>query len=333
MLDVSKKKEEIVYWGRKLNEKNLVSFKSGNISLKLSGDKILITSHDCFLGDLSEDEIILIDRDGNILEGEFPLTSEKELHINIHKNFNDVKAIIHAHSLYTTAFFNYFDRLEFFSFEARLYLGKVNVLPQDTPIVSNIDAVVKALKDTSIVVLKNHGVVAIGDTLKEAFGLIELLEDQARVNFQMRCGSVISKDRNDQKDEEERIDKREKYKLFSKEHIDRLVELVNNDGEAQELGKRYDLTCTLAVKNQDTGECVCFYYEQGRIIKTDNNENAEFLIIGSEDILKKVFNRQIDPFVASTQGKVKTKGDFYKMSKWYPVLVRTFKLWEQAPVY
>jgi putative sterol carrier protein len=67
-------------------------------------------------------------------------------------------------------------------------------------------------------------------------------------------------------------------------------------------------------------------------MKIDNDENAEFVIIGKPEILRKVFNREIDPFVASTQGKVKTKGDFAKMSKWYPVMVRTFKLWEQAPV-
>ncbi|MCM8792765.1 MAG: SCP2 sterol-binding domain-containing protein, partial [Candidatus Omnitrophica bacterium] len=121
-------------------------------------------------------------------------------------------------------------------------------------------------------------------------------------------------------------------KLLSEEHIQKLIDLVNNDREAQELGKVYDLTCTLAVKNQDLNKAVCFYYEKGKIIKTDDNEYAEFVIIGREEILKKIFNRQLDPFVASTQGKVKTRGDFTKMSKWYPVLVRTFKLWEEAPV-
>ena len=123
-----------------------------------------------------------------------------------------------------------------------------------------------------------------------------------------------------------------KYVLLSKEHADRLVELVNNDKEAQDLGRKYDLTCSLAVKNTDTGDCVCFYYKQGRIVKVDSSEKADFIVLGKPDILRKVFNREIDPFVASTQGKVKTKGDFTKMSKWYPVLVRTFKLWEQAPV-
>ena len=84
--------------------------------------------------------------------------------------------------------------------------------------------------------------------------------------------------------------------------------------------------------NQETNEAMRFCYEQGKITKVDDSEDAEFVIIGSPDILRKVFNRELDPFVATTQGKVKTKGDFAKMSKWYPVTVRTFKLWEQAPV-
>ena len=123
-----------------------------------------------------------------------------------------------------------------------------------------------------------------------------------------------------------------KYKMLSEEHAGALMGIVNNDSEAQELGRKYDLTCTLAVKNQDNGEVIRFVYEHGKIMKIDNDENAEFVIIGKPEILRKVFNREIDPFVASTQGKVKTKGDFAKMSKWYPVMVRTFKLWEQAPV-
>ena len=111
-----------------------------------------------------------------------------------------------------------------------------------------------------------------------------------------------------------------------------MTNLINNDSEVQELGKKYNLTCTLAVKNQDSGQTMCFYYDKGKIVKIDTSDEAEFVIIGKEDILKKVFNRQVDPFVALTQGKVRSKGDFTRMSKWYPVMVRTFKLWEKAPV-
>ena len=140
--------------------------------------------------------------------------------------------------------------------------------------------------------------------------------------------SVIS-DPDSKKNTEENT---KRYKMLSRGHREKLTELVNSDKEAQELGKKYDLSCTLAVKDQDAGLTMRFCYEKGKITKADSNDDAEFVIIGKPDILKKVFNREIDPFIALTQGKVKSKGDFTRMSKWYPVMVRTFKLWEKAPV-
>ncbi|MCM8757702.1 MAG: class II aldolase/adducin family protein [Candidatus Omnitrophica bacterium] len=325
-MSYNKNKEELIYWAKLLNQKGFVSSRSGNVSLKVDIDKILITAHDCYLGYLTEDEILCVNLKGEILEGNREITSEKLLHLDIHNRFKDVKVVLHAHPPHTIAFFHYFSDLDMFSFEAKFYLKNIKVIPQDTPIVTNTLSVLKALENSNIVVLKDHGIVSIGRDFKSSFGLIELLEEQAKVN-------LLIKDF--KKSEAKSIVKEippKGYKLVSEEHIQKLIDLVNNDREAQELGKVYDLTCTLAVKNQDLNKAVCFYYEKGMIIKTDDNEDAEFVIIGREEILKKIFNRQLDPFVASTQGKVKTKGDFTKMSKWYPVLVRTFKLWEEAPV-
>ncbi len=334
-----KEKKEIIYWAKKLNEKGFVTARSGNISLKV--DKgLLITSHDCYLGELQEEDILLVDSKGNILEGRGEITSEKELHLGIHNNFAEVKVVLHAHPPYTVAFFHYFDKLEVFSFEARFYLGTLKPIPQQTPTVTQIEPVLRGLENSDIVILAQHGVVSIGGDFKSAFSLIELLEEQAKVNLLLNSKvngsfsklSFSSVEESVQNSRQIISPQEGRYKLLSKEHIERLVELVNNDKEVQELGKNCGLTCTLAVKNQDSGECACFYYKEGKIVKTDGNENAEFLISGRADILRKIFNRQIDPFVALTQGKVKTKGDFSKMSKWYPVLVHTFRLWEQAPV-
>ncbi len=322
-------KSMLIYWAKKLNEKGFVTARSGNISLKV--DKgILITSHDCYLGELKNSDILLIDNKGKILEGTNTVTSEGKLHLSIHEKFPEAKVIIHAHSPYTTALFYYFDKLDVFSFEAKFYLGNIKAIPQDTPTVTDVEPVLKELENSNIVVLSQHGVVSVGADFKEAFSLIELLEEQAKVNLFIKR-IAISGEGMDKKEEAD-FKKVNKYELLSKGHIERLVELVNSDREAQELGKKYGLTCTLAVKDTDNGTCVCFHYKDGKIIKTDTDENAEFVIAGKYSMLKKIFNRQIDPFVASTQGKVKTKGDFTKMSKWYPVLVRTFKLWEQAPV-
>jgi len=322
-----KEKKELIYWAHLLNQKGFVSARSGNISYKVDKDKLLITAHNCYLGQLEDKDILLVDLKGNILEAEGELTSEKKMHLDIQNKFKEIKVVLHAHPAYAIGFFHYFQNLDIHSFEARFYLSSLEVIPQVTPTVIDTKPILEALESCNLVVLKDHGVVAIGEDFKSAFSLIELLEEQAKVGLLIK---------NLAPQEEKKQDKKKislpKYKLLSKEHLEKLTQLVNNDPEAQELGKTYDLTCTLAIKNQDTGEIVCFYYEKGKIVKINANENADFLIIGKEDILKKIFNRELDPFVASTQGKVKTKGDFSKLSRWYPVLVRTFKLWEQAPV-
>ncbi len=324
-------KREIIRWAKILNERGFVSGCGGNISLKVSEDAILITAHEAYLGFLEPDEILLLSLDGEILEGKKSPTVEKEAHIEIHKEFKEQKVVIHAHSPFTVAYFSIFYELKFFSFEAKLFLGKVPKIPQNTPTIGEIPKIKKALLNSNIIVLENHGVISIGKSFKEAFSLVELLEEQAKIG-------IFTKIYEDAKKKMEKdlpkVEKPEiiKYKLLSKEHIERLKEIVNGDKQAQDLGKRYNLTCTIAIKNLDTGDVARFVYKEGKIIETDKSEDADFLIYGKEEMLKKIFNREIDPFVAAAQKKVKTKGDFSKMSKWYPVLVRTFKLWEMAPV-
>lgn len=331
-------KKDIIRWARLLNEKGFVSGRSGNISYRVSDQEILITAHDSYLGYLEDNEVVSVNFKENSSRDKANLSSERLMHFSIHQKIADAKVVVHAHPSYATAFFHYFDKLEIFSFEGKFYLSNVAVIAQETPTVTDLDPVIKALENNNIVVLKNHGVISIGSDFKQAVSLIEMLEEQAKVNLLIR-GKSQADNHNSQVNSKSQIpcetsgNGELKYELLSEKHIQKLVSLINHDQTARELGRKYDLTCTLAVKNQDADRAVCFYYDKGEIVKTDNSEAAEFVIIGKENVLKKVFNKEIDPFVASTQGKVKTKGDFAKMSRWYPVLVRTFQLWEQAPVY
>ena len=155
---MDKQKEQIIYWARRLNERGLISARSGNISLKT--DKgILITAHDCYLGELSYEDILMVDSKGNVLEGKGEATSEKNLHLGIHRKFPHVKVVLHSHSPYTVAFFHYFGRLDIFSFEAKFYLGEIKVVPQEAH---------GAASYTDVVVEINYVLVYHPVTLREA---------------------------------------------------------------------------------------------------------------------------------------------------------------------
>ena len=123
-----------------------------------------------------------------------------------------------------------------------------------------------------------------------------------------------------------------KYKLFSKEQIEEIVRLVNSDAQMQELGGKTAMNMDLAVCLQETGNIYSFKFENGRITKTGNDAQAEFLITANESIWRSVFNREIDPFVATTQKKMNLRGDFARISKWYAPCSRIFQLWTQVPV-
>ncbi len=184
---LDKKKKEIIFWAKELYDKGLVKGQSGNISYKFDKEKILITAHNSYLGYLSTQDILLLDLEGNILKSSNKTpTSEKKLHLAIYKKFPGIKVIVHAHPPFVTAFFHYFKKLQIFSFEAKIYFKKISVIPQKTPTVENIKPVINAFQKTNMVVLKNHGTVAIGRDFKSVVSLTQILEEYCKVNFFLR---------------------------------------------------------------------------------------------------------------------------------------------------
>jgi len=204
---------------------------------------------------------------------------------------------------------------------------------QETPSVTDAACVIDALKNNNVMVLKNHGIVAIGKDLFDCFLLIQSLEDAIKVDAISRLYTQKSKSSSGKTTKKARSSlPSKKYKLFSKEQIDEIVRLVNEDKQMQDLGSKTNMTMDLAVKLNETGETYCFHFKKGLIKDVSNDEDAEFLISAPENVWRSVFNQEIDPFVATTQKKMDLKGDFGKISKWYAPCSRIFELWTQVPV-
>ena len=91
--------------------------------------------------------------------------------------------VIHAHPPYAVHYFHHYESLTPIILEERVYLGKISAITQKTPTITDLDAIHQALEHNAIVVIKDHGVVAIGADFKYAYSLIELLEINARVRL------------------------------------------------------------------------------------------------------------------------------------------------------
>lgn len=178
--------KEIVEVGKALYDKKLVSGKAGNISMRIKSDDsdiIAITPTLSSLGDLKEEDIVLLDLDGNSLTKGKP-SSEYNLHLEIYKKRDDVNAIVHTHSPYATGF-------AFSSKKIKRHEGFGQIV---TPFLEEVEyakpgsmelakAVAENIGKEDVMVLKHHGILAVADELSEAASLAAFIEDTAKTQY------------------------------------------------------------------------------------------------------------------------------------------------------
>jgi len=93
-----------------------------------------------------------------------------------------------------------------------------------------------------------------------------------------------------------------------------------------------DLTLQLAIKLDGQDSAYKFNFEKGKIIKLDFDAEAPFVISAPKNTWELIFLGKLEPFVATTQGKMKLKGDLGKLSRWYVPFSRLFELFKQVRI-
>lgn len=325
-------KEEIIHTGKKLYDLRLVVARSGNLSARINENNILVTATGASLGNLTNEDVIKVDLSAAASTGERPFapTTEFPLHSLIYKNF-PTRVIIHCHPTLINAYFAVYPDLKALTFETKLILGDLPVIEQDTPSITKPELAVEALKISNIAVIKNHGVVSIADKFCDALYLIETLEEAVKTAAVAR---LFKKDILDDLDKElkENFTQDNAYLMFSKEHIQAIVDLVNKDEFIGKKGEELDLTLKLAIKLDGQDKVYKFNFAKGRITKLEYDEDAPFVISAPLEAWELVFLGKLDPFVATMQGKMKLKGELGKLSRWYVPFSRLFELFKQVRI-
>ncbi|MCM8796283.1 MAG: class II aldolase/adducin family protein [Candidatus Omnitrophica bacterium] len=322
-------KEEIIRVGRRLYEAGLAVANSGNLSCRIDEYNILITATGTSLGDLTPEDIVRVSlASGESLDSKNP-SSELPLHSLVYKNF-PVQVVVHCHPPLINGYFSVYDSLKALTFETKLYLGEVPSVKQETPTVTQPQPVINALKSNNLVVLKNHGVVVIGQNFKDALTLIEALEEAVKSAAIARLFNKEAFDDLDNGLKEELTRQEAAYPMFSREHIQAIVDLVNKDEFIAQKGKELDLTVQLAIKMDGSDSAYKFNFEKGKIVCLDFDANAPFVISAPRDIWEQVFLGKLDSFVAVTQGKMKLSGQLGQLSKWYVPFTRLFSIFRQV---
>ena len=177
-------KNSILYWSKRLYQKGMSPATSGNISIKTQ-DGILISASGTCLNDMDENDIVLIDYNGNVKEGSKKPSSEKIMHSEIYTRRDDINAIIHCHCPVITAFAvaGVPMKKPILPDFALLY-DEIPLIPYFCP--SSIELALKVgevFEKNDVALLKNHGIV-LGDTsLQNAFYKLELIRTYTEAYF------------------------------------------------------------------------------------------------------------------------------------------------------
>ncbi|MBE7713496.1 MAG: class II aldolase/adducin family protein [Cyanobacteria bacterium SIG26] len=179
MLDVLK--QEIRLYGVGAGSKGYTPGISGNISARYN-DKVLITSSGSANGYLKNEDLVLIDFDGNLLSGVTKASTEKYLHLEFYKKRPDINAIFHVHSPYLTAFASAHVALtEDISPEIIYCFGQIPLAEYAIPGSQElVDKTAKFFDDYDVVLLANHGVIVGGKTVQDAYLKLDLAENYAK---------------------------------------------------------------------------------------------------------------------------------------------------------
>ena len=176
--------------GRRVYNKGMVAANDGNFSVKLTENEYLCTPTGVSKGFMTPEYICKVDAKGNILHanGKFKPSSEIKMHMRVYEKRPDVKAVVHAHPSYATAFAIAGIPLTApIMPEAVISLGSVPIAKYGTPSTMEIpDAIEEYLPYFDQVLLQNHGALTWSTDLLSAYHKMESLEFYAELLYKSR---------------------------------------------------------------------------------------------------------------------------------------------------
>jgi len=180
-----KYREDIVRYGRTLHQKGYVAAMDGNLSVRLKGDRVLVTPTCVSKGGMRATDMVVVDLEGTKIAGRRNVTSEIGMHLLIYRTRPDVQAIVHAHPPYATAYAVAGMALDQpILSEAILTLGRVPVASYAMPTAEELARSVEPLVEHhDAVLLRFHGAICFARDIEQAGYLMETLEHVARIDF------------------------------------------------------------------------------------------------------------------------------------------------------
>lgn len=175
---------ELVELSRRLHQNGWVANHDGNLSVRLKGERLLITPTATSKRDVDDASLLIVDLEGKVLEGRKRPFSELDLHLAAYRARPEVNAVIHAHPPHATAWGLCGLELSPIAMpEIVVSLGnRIPTVPRMMPRDADGLKLVQAqAAEYDAILLSGNGALTLGDDLVQALLRMELVEHYARI--------------------------------------------------------------------------------------------------------------------------------------------------------
>ncbi|WP_224366762.1 class II aldolase/adducin family protein [Hyalangium versicolor] len=189
-----KLRAELVETSRRLHANGWVANHDGNVSVRLKGERFLITCTAVSKRDIDDASLLVVDAQGKVLEGRRKPFSELELHLAAYRARPEAMVVLHAHPPVATAFGLVGQELSPIALpEMMVSLGdRVPTLPRAMPRdPEGVKRVEAAAADYDALLLAGNGALTLGEDLTQALLRMELVEHYAKILMAARSLGTV----------------------------------------------------------------------------------------------------------------------------------------------
>jgi len=187
LADLQADREAVSEFGRKMLHQGLTEGTGGNISSQ-NGDLVAISPSGMPYDEIETEDVSVVDLNGEHVAGKRKPSSEFRMHTDILREREDVGAVVHNHSPYASAFASLNEPIEASYYLIAFAGDQIPVAPYETYGTAELaEVALETLGEAyNACLLENHGVLAVGDTVDEAFEVALMVEYCARIHYQAR---------------------------------------------------------------------------------------------------------------------------------------------------
>lgn len=180
-------KEQVCDICHKMWQLGWVAANDGNVSVKLDENAFLVTPTGISKSFITPEKLLIITKDCEIIEGTagYKPSSEIKMHLRCYQERDDAGAVVHAHPPAATGFaVAHLPMDRYTMIESVITLGSVPLTPYATPSTYEVpDAIAPYLQEHDVMLLENHGALALGCDVITAYYRMETLELWAKISI------------------------------------------------------------------------------------------------------------------------------------------------------